>query len=828
MPTRTIVQVFLGSPGDLQDERRAAKAVFDKFNKQWAEHFGIGVELVGWEDTVSQYGRPQETINRDLERCELFIGLMHKKWGTPPSHGGEFTSGFEEEFELSLRSRRKSKRPEISLYFKSIDEEFLKDKGPDLQKVLTFRDRITAEKEILYETFSSLREFEERIESCVVRYVQKLAKESEEHVAEESKKKPSKDEQSAETTNSTSTPLTPEGAHFLREFVSKSENDDAELPLSAAEIARFRLLSTIVNSNGNDEVALKTHDANLLYAQRNAVQLSRREMQGLIRAALDNAPHETIPLWHWYVAANAQENGYLSLMSFIGSQGERAGALAAMTLIHEEIKPLDPIGPGDEGFQAHDFIRSWLSEGTQDNVKTAALEYLSVCGKVADLPFILEEFKKGSYQTKGPAIDAIVSINLRQSREAALKVLFELEPESVDQRIVDAVFGKPETLSTELLLLGASHRSTSVRRAVVMILQSRSALGVKTTERLLEDSDVEIRFAGLTVLTSSGREYSEEQAKSIIVKPRARSGLGGLFSPFAPSIDPADVIVWERFKWNKYRAMTEEALTKLVPTETFIEPNARFALDFKNFKKRKSDLRADVDDQFKAWFTKGINGAEQRLVKADLLTRMRDIEEISRKALTRRGADILAEKSEPEDLARIRKILTDSFVEFSILDVSYLERHGEWQDIPLLAGLSERRNYASSLLGSYVDDDKQQAIAKAIHHIGKDRLSELCALELPTKLLQQILALTSPKEFKSLSDGELLRLFNSESDNIRKQAALGAIRALPKGRLRKLMKAYTERDGSRFYNVIYWLDLGIVLSRTRILHARSIIQRRQR
>jgi hypothetical protein len=77
--SRKLVKVFLASPGDLTDERRAAKHVVDTFNKQWADHLGIHVELVGWEDTVSRFGRPQESINRDLDQCELFIGIIWKK-----------------------------------------------------------------------------------------------------------------------------------------------------------------------------------------------------------------------------------------------------------------------------------------------------------------------------------------------------------------------------------------------------------------------------------------------------------------------------------------------------------------------------------------------------------------------------------------------------------------------------------------------------------------------------------------------------------------------------------------------------------------------------
>jgi hypothetical protein len=132
--TRKVVKVFLASPGDLAYERNAAKSVVDEINELLADEFGYQIELVGWEDTVSVYGRPQATIDRELERCELFVGLMWKKWGTPPDTKGAYSSGFEEEFETSVHRRAKENRPEISLLFKKIDPGFLSDPGEDLKK----------------------------------------------------------------------------------------------------------------------------------------------------------------------------------------------------------------------------------------------------------------------------------------------------------------------------------------------------------------------------------------------------------------------------------------------------------------------------------------------------------------------------------------------------------------------------------------------------------------------------------------------------------------------------------------------------------------------
>jgi hypothetical protein len=78
---RKIIKAFLASPGDLIDERVAAKQVVESFNELRADSLGYQVELVGWEDTTSGFGRPQEIINRDLDKCDLFIGLIWKEVG---------------------------------------------------------------------------------------------------------------------------------------------------------------------------------------------------------------------------------------------------------------------------------------------------------------------------------------------------------------------------------------------------------------------------------------------------------------------------------------------------------------------------------------------------------------------------------------------------------------------------------------------------------------------------------------------------------------------------------------------------------------------------
>ena len=825
---RKVVQIFLASPGDLQPERQAAKAAVDAFNKGWANWLSIQVELVGWEDTFKRFGRPQSQINLDLDRCDAFIGMMWRKWGSPP--GGDYTSGFEEEFERATNSRKGSGRPEMTLFFKKIDSEFLKDQGPDLKKVLSFRERVIAERLVLFEEFEGLRDFEEKLTSWITSYVQSLKK-TEATITSDDSQVISSDPQpiKTEATQPTYTPLSNEGAEFAREFIEKTEGDREANPIRSVEVARFRLLAAMVAVTGNDETVLGVHDANLLFKERSSLDLSRQEMQGLIDSGLDNINHEVVPLWYWYVEAGGQDSGYLSLSTITGSQSLRIGALTAMRLIGDPIKPLPPLASEDDGVTRGAFVASWLSHSSNERVKVAALEYLSVCGDQSDLPMLTEEYEKRNYQTVGASVDAIIRINLKQSRENALRSLIESQPENVDERLVDEIFARPTRLPTTLILSAINQRDAKVRAKVVTILIARNAFASDAAERLLDDSSATVRYEALRALIKDGREFPDDKVKSILVKPAVRAGLGGLLGGYsAAASDKEGELLWERFRQLKLRAETEPALEKMLANATILDHDTRFALDFKGFKARASALRLAVDDQFREEFKAGIGLLERLLTNTDTLNRIKSIEEPIRKEMVRKGTDILCEKNELQDLDRIRRVIASGFVGFSPLDAEYLKKHGEWQDVSLLIETLNRPDGSSSLLGGLFDDDKVRLIAGTIYSIGKARFPELCKVTMPDRLLSRVIDCAADKEISELSDGDFVALFALASEEVRKAILPKTVRALSKKRLKKLLSSYSNYDGARYYNVFYWLDLGISLTRKQALHAVDMTARKRR
>lgn len=213
------MKVFLASPGDLAEERKVAKVIVDDFNSQLADALGYQVELVGWEDTLPGVGRPQAIINRDLDGCDLFVGMLWKRWGTPPGTA-DYTSGFEEEFERSMKRNAKEGRPEINLLLKDLDAASLADPGDHLKKVIAFKEQVFAEKKLLAGTFADVRDFEGKFRKCIQGYVIALANRDEASESEKDQAPAAETQTTPATEPGPTTPLSVEGARFLRSFLS--------------------------------------------------------------------------------------------------------------------------------------------------------------------------------------------------------------------------------------------------------------------------------------------------------------------------------------------------------------------------------------------------------------------------------------------------------------------------------------------------------------------------------------------------------------------------------------------------------------------------------
>lgn len=170
-------RIFIASPGGLEEEREAFRKVINDYNSSDALHRGVMFIPVGWEFTRGGKGRPQELINKHLRECDYMVLLLWDRWGNPtvqvPEQG--YTSGTEEEYNEALRCIENTECPmkDIVIFFKAVDARKLSDPGEQLQKVLTFREKIEKEKSILFETYDVVENFERNLRGYLAEWVRK-------------------------------------------------------------------------------------------------------------------------------------------------------------------------------------------------------------------------------------------------------------------------------------------------------------------------------------------------------------------------------------------------------------------------------------------------------------------------------------------------------------------------------------------------------------------------------------------------------------------------------------------------------------------------------
>ena len=130
-------RVFIASPSGLDDERRAFRDVLYDFNNRDGIHRGMHFDPWGWELTLGQHGRPQETINREVRESDYLILVLHDRWGTPPGDPSNlYSSGTEEELNVATQCLKDFQFPmkQIVMLFKSVHPRQLADPGSALQK----------------------------------------------------------------------------------------------------------------------------------------------------------------------------------------------------------------------------------------------------------------------------------------------------------------------------------------------------------------------------------------------------------------------------------------------------------------------------------------------------------------------------------------------------------------------------------------------------------------------------------------------------------------------------------------------------------------------
>ena len=726
--------------------------------------------------------------------------MLFERWGMPPGNDGRYGSGFEEEFRTSVDRQQRTGRPEIKMLFKGVDPARMADPGRELNKVITFRQELVDTQQIFFEEFSDLQQFRKRFSACISHYVQSLAKAPAAGERDDADERPKSTEAEQEAPREVppENPFSEEGSAFVQGLLSRPAEDGM---VSSESVARLRLIAKMLGGQSNDDEWLGAHDANLLYSHRTKFNFSSAERYALATAGLAAFKSENTPLWHWLNRGTQFDRRITTYRAF-GPQdaAPRLGAIAAITFLGE---PLPSGLPLDRKM----FVRRWLAEDTSDGVKLAAIGYLVEWGIPADLEFLRAELGRDAYSTRTTALEAILRIRLRDSGDAAVRELFEADPERVADGLLERIFAKIESVQTAVVREGLGKRDADVRRLTLLALAKRNALTLEDVEKLLTDNTPHVRFEAIRAARSLGKTISTNEAKRILVPAGA---LNILTNPFSRGLIPAaeadrafiEVLKEEEVLSNRRRPGEGLALLDVLDRGPF------FAHAKRDFSRYEASILQNLNDGYASEFAAYVKGIEDSTgsSRPELVEKARGLEGYVRGELSARALQILCEKGGRKALPVVRQAVERNDLNFCDGPLQFFRQHGEWEDIGRITKWEEQAPRSISVLS--MGTPRWTEAAEAILAIGRARFLELLSLELPNPILERLIAKAADATFAQLPDGHLEVLLGNESAAVRKTTCLKCVKALPKKRVSELLDRYACREGQRYYNVIFWLDLG--------------------
>ena len=169
----TIIGVFIASPSDVLEERKAIESIMQELNKTWSKNLNLRLDLIKWEtDVYPGFGDyPQDVINKQINNeYDVFIAVFWGKIGSPTQSA---ESGTIEEFDRAYKRYIEDECSiDIMIYFKDHAIPPSKMDLGQLQKIQKLKERI-GEKGGLYSTFDSIENFETRLRFDLSKIAQK-------------------------------------------------------------------------------------------------------------------------------------------------------------------------------------------------------------------------------------------------------------------------------------------------------------------------------------------------------------------------------------------------------------------------------------------------------------------------------------------------------------------------------------------------------------------------------------------------------------------------------------------------------------------------------
>jgi len=768
---RNVLTVFMASPSDLEPERNMSREVVDRINKVINRRVDWHVELLGWEDTLPGYSRPQDMINKDVDCCDLFLGLLWRRWGQST---GKYTSGFHEEFLRACARRANSNSPEIWLFFKNIDSDNLEDPGDQLKKVVEFKKDQIKRKELLFREFADESDWEKTIYDLLLAYVLDLIKESQESgpdKATATSKETGEDlGLSSENNRKIDASYPPELGLMLQKANSQvNGNEDAVIDFW--DITRMFLLASSWFSSVHSNERFGVHEINLVFSKRTSWTLSKEERSLIFRTiALDE--YSTRPGWYWF--RNSEDSLLEKEVSLLASKpmDSEIRKRALRFMVKMNYRPLSEI------------LEENLSDNDSD-VVLEAIKLLAATGLPEDIQLLDKALDSEESEITKSAVAAHLDLLNRAKPNEAFREYAEIGgniPMFIDR-------GSKELdllVDDDVLLESLNSKHTEVRRFVMGYLRALKRLNIDQARCFLKDADWEIRRQALWRLVDLGEKVTVGQIKKLAPPPppRASRPLGlSLLGGYSDYHYTGPNVLDEFYLPILKQSPPEDTVALLDTYTSKIEVAYRY-LAVNHFELIEFRIRRDLDEDFahitseleqKGWNTDTVDFVKAQMIESALVG--------------------LVEHGNESDLTYARKFLGKTRHNTADLEaLKLIEKYGDVSDVENLVEVALKSGTSTQLAFDVALKfaDNRIAILEIMLNEGDGKTAGKAAEELWT---------LEPIRIRELSRA---MLYEEDVDKRLKGLAI-LIKFDEKDKLEALLDEYMTTY-PHYYNVVSCLD----------------------
>ena len=784
MEIAPVLKVFLASPSDVDEERAAAQGIIRDVNRSVGS-LGWRVELQVWEEVRGGGSRPQERINPLVDDCDLFVGIVWKRWGSPT---GPYSSGFLEEFTRASERRRRSGRPEILIYFRRLDESECADPGPQLTEVLRYRRELESEGSILFTEYMEPTSWARRFQTDLTQWVIDFSRESREtHMAQSPGVSPAYDRDLLRTTPESDVSRV-QVVELLQSVARAVESPDdggasgGTLPrLVPGDRARLAVFAASYVADHDTGALIGAHELNLLFLSRESVHLTEIEASTLLKSLLaDN--DDILPGWYWHPEARFTQSKpkwglawYLLVLSVTArNQTVRASALRILTALESPIpKQLDR-GP---------FVMRLLAAQGQTK-GSPALRYLSAVGRAPDTDYI-------DAAADGLGLDKV------EVATTCAHIRARSRPGQVFEQVRDGLVSRDAELD-RLLLAQASRISSGVVKSALLssdravrllalhLSAKKGTIDVEGLVGLLHDESEDVRIEALLGLKERGAVLARSQCEADL----------------APLLDRKD------WGWAKEgpakRALFEVAdaewLESHVDWLDLDAPRAYRALALRG-RLTAATVRRDVESEFSRLraashlrWERSYSGADS----ADAWRRVwRSYDQLMPNRFLGVALEVLAEIGDRSDATLARRALGGS--------TESVVRRGA---VRLLAETATRRDVG--LLASAAEAAMGQTRELAIRTVMRlSRGSRSCTAQLLQSNNAQVVVLAldaCPRNRAEWAKPMARKSLCADDAETRAAGARLLAEASTREELLELLSSYSTQVSYHYYDVVCWLD----------------------